>query len=85
MSTTATTTEKKKSEFCNQWSYFEEVLHVKEHALKKAPAHTKKTKKHFVLPHMYGNIYTFTQRETHLVCQTNRKTFLLTGRDALRK
>lgn len=28
---------------------------------------------------MYCNIYTFTQRETHLLCQTNRKTFLLTA------
>lgn len=58
--------------------------HVKQDAVKKAPAHWKMN---FVLPHMYSNVYTSAQTETHLVCQTSRKTFLLTGRcrDALRK
>lgn len=77
--------EKDKQMCSNLWTYFQKVLSVaysepftrKMTCTEKAPARKNE-------PILFNNIYTFTQRKTHLVCQTNRKTFFLLrgyGRD----
>lgn len=63
----------------NQWSHFWRSAAQVEPFTRKVTCteekHQQRENKHFVLPHVYSNIYTFTQkRKTHLVCQNrNRK------------
>lgn len=70
---------KKKNDRCwcsHQWSF---CFWRSKPFTPKTNMHRKSTstQKNVVHPHMYSNIYTFTPRETHLGCQTNRKTFVL--------